>query len=517
MKAKKALISVSDKEGITRFARELVSLGWEIISTGGTARALRDAGLSVKDISEITGFPEILDGRLKTLHPLVHGGILGRRDLEEHLKQMKEHAIEAIDLVAVNLYPFPEVIAQPGVTLEDAVENIDIGGPTMVRAAAKNYQDVIVVVEPANYAIVVEELRQKGDLALSTRYRLAVEAFAHTAYYDSIVAEYLRRGIEDEQERHFPAYLALPYRKSQELRYGENPHQKAAFYREPLPGPATIAGAKQLQGKELSFNNINDLHAAWELAKEFEDPTAVAVKHANPCGVGSAEALHEAYQKAHDADPVSIFGGIVALNRDVDEETARRLAEIFLEVIAAPSFAPAALEILAQKQDVRLLTIPLPEGMPEKGMDLKKVSGGLLLQEAAAEPLQPETWRVVTSRNPTEQERRDLLFALKTVRHVNSNAIVIAKREQTLGIGAGQMSRVGSVKIALEQSGQEARGSVMASDAFFPFKDGVELAALSGVTTVIQPGGSNRDQEVIATCEQYNIAMVFTGKRYFKH
>ena len=517
MKDKKALISVSDKTGIVLFAQELKSMGWEIISTGGTARALREAGLAVKDISEITGFPEILDGRLKTLHPLVHGGILGRRDLEEHVKQMKKHSIETIDLVAVNLYPFPEVVAKEGVTLEEAVENIDIGGPTMVRAAAKNYHDVIVVVEPSNYSVVIEELRKKGDLSPSIRYGLAVEAFSHTAYYDSIIANHLRSKVEDEQVQLFPPYLTLPFRKSQALRYGENPHQKAAFYREPLPDPVTIAGAQQLQGKEMSFNNINDLHAAWELVKEFQEPTAVAVKHANPCGVGSSDALFDAYQKAYDADPVSIFGGIVALNREVDEETAKRMSEIFLEVIAGPAFTPAALDILSKKQNVRLLTIPLLADRFVKRMDIKKVSGGLLLQEDSVERYCPETWRTATSRKPTEQEMKDLIFGLKTVRHVNSNAIVVAKREQTLGIGAGQMSRVGAVKIALTQAGQEARGSVMASDAFFPFKDGVELAAQSGITAVIQPGGSNRDEEVIEACEQYHIAMIFTGKRYFKH
>ncbi len=516
MKGKKALISVSDKTGVVLFAQELDSMGWEIISTGGTARALREAGITVKDISEVTGFPEILDGRLKTLHPLVHGGILGRRELEDHVKQMQEHAIENIDLVAVNLYPFPEVISKEGIALDEAVENIDIGGPTMVRAAAKNYRDVVVVVEPANYSIVVEELRKGGDLSDSIRYQLAVDAFSHTAYYDSIIANYLRKKVDNERYQLFPSQLTLPFQKAQELRYGENPHQKAAFYREPLPAPGTVAGAQQLQGKEMSFNNINDLHAAWELVKEFEEPTAVAVKHANPCGVGSAETLIEAYQKAHDSDPVSIFGGIVALNREVDEETARKMAEIFLEVIAAPSFSPPALDILSKKQNIRLLTIPL-EKDPEGGMDWKKVSGGLLMQDDPAELFDSQQWRVVTGRTPTEQEVKDLVFGLKTVRHVNSNAIVLAKREQTWGIGAGQMSRVGAVRIALGQAGQEARGSIIASDAFFPFKDGVEMAAEYGVTAVIQPGGSNRDEEVVEACEQYNIAMVFTGRRYFKH
>lgn len=516
MKGRKALISVSDKTGVVLFARELEAMGWEIISTGGTAKTLREANVRVKDISELTGFPEILEGRLKTLHPLVHGGILGRRDSELHLKQMQEHGIAAIDLVAVNLYPFPEVIAKGNVTLEEAIENIDIGGPTMVRSAAKNYRDVIVVVDPAKYSLVVEELRNKGDLSLKSRFALAVEAFTHTAYYDSIISNYLR-GLQENGGNQFPSQLALPFVKVQDLRYGENPHQRASFYREPLPEKSSVAAARQLQGKELSFNNINDLNAAWELLKEFEEPTAVAVKHTNPCGVASADSLVEAYRKAYDADPVSIFGGVVALNREVDEETAALMSKIFLEVIVAPSFSREALKIFSRKKDVRLLEIPLEGKSSQKGLDFKKVSGGLLLQDDLQEIYDPFSWRSVTVRKPTEQEISDLLFALKVVKHVKSNAIVIAKRKQTLGIGAGQMSRVGAVKIAVEQAGENIKGSVMASDAFFPFKDGVEIAAAEGVTAVIQPGGSARDEEVIETCEKYNMAMLFTGKRYFKH
>ncbi|NLL58328.1 MAG: bifunctional phosphoribosylaminoimidazolecarboxamide formyltransferase/IMP cyclohydrolase [Firmicutes bacterium] len=517
MKARKALISVSDKTGVVIFAQELEAMGWEIISTGGTAKALREAGVKVKDISELTGFPEILEGRLKTLHPLVHGGILGRRDSALHLEQMQKHGIEAIDLVAVNLYPFPEVIARDNVTLEEAIENIDIGGPTMVRSAAKNYRDVIIVVEPAKYSMVIEELRHKGDLSLETRYNLAVEAFSHTAYYDSIISNYLR-GLKEDGDAKFPERFALPFVKAQELRYGENPHQKASFYHEPLPENGSVAAARQLQGKELSFNNINDLNAAWELVKEFTEPTAVAVKHTNPCGVGSADSLLEAYRKAHDADPVSIFGGIVALNREVDRETALLMSKIFLEVIAAPSFSREALEIFSSKKNIRLLEIAfVPQENRKKGLDFKKVGGGLLLQDDLQETYDPAQWRCVTGRKPTEQEIKDLLFALKVVKHVKSNAIVIAKRQQTLGIGAGQMSRVGAVRIAANQAGENIKGSVMASDAFFPFKDGVEIAAAEGVTAVIQPGGSARDQEVIETCEKYRMAMLFTGKRYFKH
>ncbi len=517
MKNKRALISVSDKRGVVQFARELLEMGWEIISTGGTARALREADLEVKDISELTEFPEILEGRLKTLHPLVHGGILGRRDQPLHLQQMEEYGIETIDLVAVNLYPFPEVVSKEGVSLKDAIENIDIGGPTMVRAAAKNYQDVIIVVDPSFYSTVIEELRAGGDLALETRYNLAAEAFSHTAYYDSIISNYLR-GRETEEELSFPDTITLPFSKVQNLRYGENPHQKASFYREPLAPLSSIGSARQLQGKELSFNNINDLHSAWEMVKEFEEPSAVAVKHTNPCGVGSAEKLSAAYQKAYDADPVSIFGGIVALNKEVDGVTAELMATIFLEVIVAPSYSREALEVLKQKKDIRLLQLPLEkQNKTSKGYNYKKVSGGLLVQEDLRELYIPEDWKPVTDRQPTDQELKDLLFAVKVVKHVKSNAIVLAKRMQTLGIGAGQMNRVGAVNIATNQAGESARGAVMASDAFFPFKDGVELAAAAGVTAIVQPGGSTRDQESIETCNKFNIAMLFTGKRYFNH
>ena len=517
MKNKRALISVSDKRGVVQFARELLEMGWEIISTGGTARALREADLEVKDISELTGFPEILEGRLKTLHPLVHGGILGRRDQPLHLQQMEEYGIETIDMVAVNLYPFPEVVSKEGVSLKDAIENIDIGGPTMVRAAAKNYQDVIIVVDPSFYSTVIEELRAGGDLALETRYNLAAEAFSHTAYYDSIISNYLR-GRAAEEELSFPDTITLPFSKVQNLRYGENPHQKASFYREPLAPLSSIGSARQLQGKELSFNNINDLHSAWEMVKEFEEPSAVAVKHTNPCGVGSAEKLSAAYQKAYNADPVSIFGGIVALNKEVDGVTAELMATIFLEVIVAPSYSREALEVLKQKKDIRLLQLPLEkQNKTSKGYNYKKVSGGLLVQEDLRELYIPEDWKPVTDRQPTDQELKDLLFAVKVVKHVKSNAIVLAKRMQTLGIGAGQMNRVGAVNIATNQAGESARGAVMASDAFFPFKDGVELAAAAGVTAIVQPGGSTRDQESIETCNKFNIAMLFTGKRYFNH
>ncbi len=516
MKVKRALISVSNKEGVVLFAQELQSMGWEIISTGGTARSLREAGCTVKDVSELTGFPEILEGRLKTLHPLVHGGILGRRSEELHRQQMEEHGISEIDLVAVNLYPFIDVVSKEGVSLEEAIENIDIGGPTMVRAAAKNYQDVIVVVNPSTYSTVIEELRSKGDISPKARFKLAVGAFAHTAFYDSVISNYLQTSYIENKEGMFPQEMTLPFIKVMDLRYGENPHQHAAFFKEPLAPRGSLAEARQLQGKELSFNNINDLQAAWEMVGEFDEPAAVAVKHTNPCGVGLGDTLTEAYIKAYEADPVSIFGGIVALNREVDEKTAQEMKKVFLEVVVAPAFSAQAKDVFAKKKDVRLLEIP--SGVrKEKGTDYKKVSGGLLLQDDLKESYSTDQWKGVTDRKPTEQELNDLLFALKVVKHVKSNAIVIAKRGQTLGIGAGQMNRVGAVKIASDQARENIRGSVMASDAFFPFKDGVEIAAAEGVTAIVQPGGSQRDEESIETCNQYNIAMVFTGKRYFKH
>lgn len=471
----------------------------------------------MKDISELTGFPEILDGRVKTLHPKVHGGILGRRDLPLHGKQMEDHGIDAIDLVAVNLYPFPEVISREGTTLEEAIENIDIGGPAMVRAAAKNYRDVIIVVEPSSYSKVVEEMRREGDVSLATRFRLAVEAFSHTAYYDSIISNYLRQRLEDKNERFFPQTITLAFNRVQELRYGENPHQKAAFYREPLPAPASIAYGRQLQGKKLSFNNINDLHAAWELAREFEQPAAVVVKHTNPCGAGSAPVLAEACQKAYNADPASLVGGVAAFNWEVDEQTARLISRIYPEVVAAPSFSDEALNVFSAK-NVSLLEIPLKQpGINNRGYDFKKVSGGLLLQEDLPEFYSPGDWKCVTGRKPTEQERRDLLFSLIVVRHTSSNAVVIAKRLQTLGIGAGQPSHVGAVSLAVNQAGQNVRGSVMAADASFLSKEAVEIAAAEGITAIVQPGGSGSDEEVIAICEKFNIAMLVTGKRYFKH
>lgn len=514
MSNKYALISVSDKAGVVEFARSLTELGFEILSTGGTKRSLEEAGVPVKSVSEVTGFPEILEGRLKTLHPKIHGGILGRRSEELHQKQMAEHDISPIDLVVVNLYPFAQTVAKEGVTLEDAIENIDIGGPTMVRSAAKNYQDVAVVVNPARYQEIVDEMKEKGSLSSETRFKLAVEAFTHTAEYDAVISGYLS-GLLPGQEN-FRDTLILNYKKVQELRYGENPQQQAVFYREVNPIPSSIAFARQHQGKELSFNNINDTNAAWELLQEFSEPTIVAVKHANPCGVGTGAELYDAYMKAYDSDPVSIFGGIIAANTRVDKKTAEEILKIFIEVIIAPEYDPEALEAFQSKKDIRVLQATLATENREVS-DYKKVSGGLLVQEMDIVPMDAADWQVVTKRKPTESELKDLAFGMKVVKHVKSNAIVLVKGLQTIGVGAGQMNRVGAARIAIEQAGEKSKGSALASDAFFPFPDTVEEAAKAGVTALVQPGGSLKDKEAIATADSYGMTMLFTGRRYFKH
>jgi phosphoribosylaminoimidazolecarboxamide formyltransferase/IMP cyclohydrolase len=513
MTTKLALLSVSDKTGLVDFAQGLVEQGFTIISTGGTKKALADAKVPVKGVSDLTGFPEILDGRVKTLHPKIHGGILARRDLDQHLKQMEEHGIGAIDLVAVNLYPFAQTIAKPDATLELAIENIDIGGPTMVRSAAKNFKHVAVVVNPARYDGVIAELKEEGAISEATRFALAVEAFSHTAEYDALISSWLYEKIEDA-----PLYadtLVFPYTKVQDLRYGENPQQKAAFYREANAAPGTVADAKQLQGKALSFNNINDLNAAWELVQEFNEPAAVAVKHANPCGVAVAPNIFTAYVGAYEADPISIFGGIVAVNRTLDAKTAEKMAEIFLEVIIAPEFEEEALQVLAKKKDVRVLLAPLPE--KRERFDVKKVSGGLLVQEIDNDIIHPAGWGTVTNTKPSLQQIQDMVFGMKVVKHVKSNAIVLVKNGRTIGIGAGQMNRVGAAKIAIEQAGEKAVGSVLASDAFFPFRDTVDAAHKAGVKGVVQPGGSMKDQETTQACNEFGIAMMMTGVRYFKH
>lgn len=510
---KRALISVSDKTGLIPFARGLAEQDIELISTGGTARALKDAGLTVKEVAEITGFPEILDGRVKTLHPRIHSGILAVRDKEEHQRQLEEHHITPIDLVVVNLYPFAETIARPDVTFEEAIENIDIGGPSMVRAAAKNHAYVTIVVDPVDYEPVLAELKEKGQISSELRRRLAAKAFRHTAGYDALIAQYLS---EQAGER-FPERLTLTFDKVQTLRYGENPHQEAAFYQEPLARQSGIAQAEQLHGKELSYNNINDADAALQLVREFEEPAVVAIKHTNPCGVGLGSTLAEAFQKAYEADPVSIFGGIIAVNRPVDQAVADRMAELFLEVIIAPDFTPEALDRLTQKKNIRLLKLDVNGGEDQQVQLVRSVTGGLLVQEADFGQLNEEELKVVTQRAPSEAEWEQLFFAWKVVKHVKSNAIVLAKDGQTLGVGAGQMNRVGAARIAIEQAGMKAKGAVLASDAFFPMKDTVEEAAKAGISAIIQPGGSIRDEESIQEADRHGIAMVFTGMRHFKH
>jgi len=509
---KRALISVSDKTGIDAFAAELVKLGFEIISTGGTKTLFESKGIPVTGISDVTGFPEILDGRVKTLHPAVHSGLLSVRDSEEHRKQMQELNLGYIDLVAVNLYPFQQTIAKPNVSYEDAIENIDIGGPSMLRSAAKNHAFVTVVVDAADYPQVLEELRTHGDTTLDTRKKLAAKTFRHTSAYDALIGDYLTTKLGET----LPERVTVTYEKVQDLRYGENPHQAAAFYKKPLAGAGSLANAEQLHGKELSYNNINDANAALQILREFTDePAAVAVKHMNPCGVGIGSDIFEAYTKAYEADPTSIFGGIVALNRPVDAQTAAKLNEIFLEIVIAPDFAPEALETLTKKKNIRLLKLPFVP--TEDKYVVTSVEGGMLLQETDKKQLTAADLKVVTERAPTEEELKQLLFAWKVVKHVKSNAIALANGNMTIGIGAGQMNRVGSARIALEQAGEKAQGAALASDAFFPMGDTVELAAKYGVKAIIQPGGSIKDEESIAAANAAGIAMVFTGVRHFKH
>jgi phosphoribosylaminoimidazolecarboxamide formyltransferase / IMP cyclohydrolase len=512
MNNKRALISVSNKNGVVDFAKSLVELGFEIISTGGTKNTLLENGIPVIGVSEVTEFPEILEGRVKTLHPSIHGGLLAKRDDQDHQNQLKEHEITPIDVVCVNLYPFKETISKPDVTVEDAIENIDIGGPTMLRAAAKNHEYVTVVVDPADYNIVLEELKQSGKTARETRRRLAAKVFRHTAAYDSLISQYITELVGEEA----PENVTVTYELAQSLRYGENPHQKAAFYRKPLGSKFSIAHAEQLHGKELSYNNINDADAALQIIKEFTEPAAVAVKHMNPCGVGTGESVFNAFEKAFEADPVSIFGGIIALNREVDLMTARKLQEIFLEIIIAPAFSKEALEILQTKKNLRLLTVPF-ENQNASEKKIVSVQGGLLLQEEDYYTLDDAELRVVTKRQPTSEEWKALKLGWKVVKHVKSNAIVVTNDEMTIGIGAGQMNRVGSAKIALEQAGAKADGAAMASDAFFPMDDTVEAAAKAGITAIIQPGGSIRDEDSIKKADEYGMAMVFTGVRHFKH
>lgn len=518
-KIRRAIISVSEKTGVVPFAKGLAEMGVEILSTGGTAKLLREQGVPVKEISEYTGFPEMMDGRVKTLHPKIHGGLLGQRSKPEHVQKMEEQGILPIDLVAVNLYPFEATVAKEECTLEEAVENIDIGGPTMLRSAAKNYPDVTVVVDPVDYETVLSELRAKGEVSLETNFRLARKVFQHTARYDGAISNYLGQ-IEGGKKAHpFPETFTFQVKKAQELRYGENPHQRAAFYRDDLQTEPSVSNAVQLQGKELSYNNILDLDSAYETVKEFEEIAVVIIKHNNPCGVAtSLTSLVEAYQKARDCDPVSAFGGIVGFNRPVDRETALEMREIFLEAIIAPGYDPEALEILKAKKDLRILqTPPLTSHVPQKGFDLRKVVGGLLVQDRDLGNVPMDQWRVVTKRKPTEGEKRAMAFGWKVAKHVKSNAIVLVREDRTVGIGAGQMSRVDSTRLAVMKARTSTQGTVLASDAMFPFRDGVDTAAEAGAVAIIQPGGSIRDEEVIAAADEYNIAMVFTGMRHFRH
>jgi phosphoribosylaminoimidazolecarboxamide formyltransferase/IMP cyclohydrolase len=515
----RALISVSDKTGVVEFARDLVEAGVEILSTGGTARLLRDNGVTVMEVSDYTGFPEMMDGRVKTLHPKIHGGILGRRGVDDEV--MEGHGIGRIDLVAVNLYPFQDTVADPECSLENAIENIDIGGPTMIRAAAKNYRDVAVLVDPHDYGRVIQEMRESGgEVSVDTCYRLAVKTFEHTAQYDGAIANHLGTSDAHGVRRDFPDTINLQFRQTQTMRYGENPHQKAAFFVEEDIRESSIATAHQLQGKALSYNNIADTDAALECVKQFDEaPACVIVKHANPCGVALAGSLLEAYDRAYSTDPESAFGGIIAFNGELDGTTAQTIVERqFVEVIIAPTVSAEAIEAVRAKKNVRLLACGEWAAEDIHRLDFKRVNGGLLVQDADLQLLN-ET-RVVTERAPTDEEMRDLLFTWRVAKFVKSNAIVYGRDGMTIGVGAGQMSRVNSARIAgikAEQAGLQVRGSVMASDAFFPFRDGIDNAAQAGIAAVIQPGGSMRDEEVIAAANEHGMAMVFTGMRHFRH
>jgi len=523
MAVRRALISVFDKTGIVEFAKRLATRNIEILSTGGTAKLLRDAGVTVRDVSEFTGWPEMLGGRVKTLHPKVHGGLLFRRQHPDDQRQAAEHGITPIDLVVVNLYPFEATAAKAGLTAEELIENIDIGGPTMLRSAAKNFESVTVVTYSADFARVAEEIESAGDTTLATRLELARKVFATTSRYDGTIAAELERlsaasgSIALESKPLLPERLSFSLSRVQDLRYGENPHQAAALYAPAGRAPEGLAAAKQLQGKELSYNNLVDLEAARSLAAEFEDPAAVIIKHNNPCGTAEQRTLLDAYLKALACDPVSAFGGVLAFNRVLDEATAAEVAKLFVECIAAPGFSDRAKEIFATKKNLRLLELP-PGGLePERELQLKRILGGMLVQQPDLGQLSDKDLRTVTKRAPTAEEMQTMLFAWKVAKHVKSNAIVFAKDGATLGVGAGQMSRVDSVKLAVMKAQSPLAGSVVASDAFFPFPDGVEEAAKGGATAFIQPGGSVRDPDVIAVADRLNLAMVFTGMRHFLH
>ncbi|RZO17801.1 MAG: bifunctional phosphoribosylaminoimidazolecarboxamide formyltransferase/IMP cyclohydrolase [SAR92 clade bacterium] len=519
-KVSRALISVSDKNGVVDFARALNALGVELLSTGGTFRLLQENNIAVTEVSDYTGFPEMMDGRVKTLHPKVHGGILGRRGTDDAV--MAEHAIKPIDMVIVNLYPFAATVADPNCALPNAIENIDIGGPTMVRSAAKNHKDVAIVVNSSDYATVLEEMQaNEGQLDYSTRYALMVKAFEHTAGYDGMIANHFGARDTDNNERDFSDTFNVQYFKTQEMRYGENPHQKAAFYTEANPTEASVATAKQLQGKELSFNNIADTDAALECVKQFDQPACVIVKHANPCGVSVGVDIGTAYDLAFATDPESAFGGIIAFNRELDAKTAEAICEKqFVEVIIAPAVSADALAVVATKKNVRLLECGTWGNQRPQDFDYKRVNGGLLIQDRDNGMIIEQDLKVVSKRVPTDTEMTDMLFAWKVAKMVKSNAIIYAKNNQTIGVGAGQMSRINSARIAgikAEHAGLEVVGAVMASDAFFPFRDGIDNAGKAGISCIIQPGGSMRDDEVIAAANEHGMAMVFTGMRHFRH
>ncbi len=519
MTIRRALLSVSDKTGLVDFARALAARNVELLSTGGTAKLLTEAGIAVTEVSAYTGFPEIMDGRVKTLHPRVHGGLLGRRGIDDAV--MAQHHIPRIDLLIVNLYPFAQTVARADCTYAEAIENIDIGGPAMVRAASKNHESVTVLVDPADYVAVKEELEANaGATSIDTRTRLAAKAFAHTAKYDTMVSSYLLNRESGAQDN-FPATLPLVYEKIQDLRYGENPHQKAAFYREPGVRGSCVATATMLQGKELSFNNIADTDTAIECVRVFAEPACVIVKHANPCGVATAVSLADAYDRAYRTDPTSAFGGIIAFNRELDEATASAIVgRQFVEVIAAPSVSPGAAAALAGKQNVRVLVVgPLKENCPSE-LEYRSVVGGLLVQSRDTALAQPETFKIVTAKTPTPTQYADLWFAWRVCKYVKSNAIVFAKEGMTIGVGAGQMSRVYSTRVAALKANDEGltvEGSSMASDAFFPFRDGIDVAAEYGIKAIVQPGGSKRDDEVIAAANEHGMTMVFTAMRHFRH
>ncbi len=510
MIVKKALVSVSDKTNIVEFVSELIQLGYEIISTGGTYRVLKEANLKVTNISDYTKSPEILNGRVKTLHPKIHGGILARRDDKLHQEQLQKEMIDTIDLVCVNLYPFKKTIEKENCSLDDAIENIDIGGPTMLRAAAKNYDYVTVVIDTDDYQMVIDEIKKDGQPTKKTRLKLAAKVFRHTASYDAFIANYLTK----EEGCEFPEQLTMTYDLKQTLRYGENPHQKAAFYVS-KETPYSLASATQLHGKELSYNNIQDANAALQIVKEFDEVVVVALKHMNPCGVATGSDIYQAFKKAYEVDPISIFGGIVATNTEVNEKVAKELTSIFLEIIIAPSFTEDALKILKQKKNLRLLKVEM-KNKDSLDKQMVSVNSGLLIQDTDDQVFS-DSLSFPTKRKPTDDEMKQLSFAYKVVKHVKSNAIVLVKDNSTVGVGAGQMNRVGAAKIAIEQAKEKANGAVMASDAFFPMSDTVETAALSNVRAIIQPGGSIRDQESIDMCDKYDIAMVFTHMRHFKH